>query len=73
MIDQTKTELVDAVEDAIKRAGEEWSYPCVIERLREWAERRAWADSLGMYEGTIMRGDVPMLRGLADALEEAIR
>ena len=61
MTDQTKLELVDAVEDAIKRAGEEWSYPIVIERLRDLAE---------VHSGY---GDESLLRGLAAALEEAIR
>jgi hypothetical protein len=60
--------------------GEGWSYPCVIERLRELASCPPTKCLRTGQENGICNGrvfvsddDLGMLRGLADALEEAIR
>lgn len=52
----TATELVDLVEDRIRAAGEEWSCPLVIKRLRD-------------LEYT---ADAALFAGLAQVLEEAL-
>ena len=80
MAEQTKVELVDAVERACHLEGEEqgWDFPLAIERLVELADelREAVelgeADAAGMVQLRLGEDDHALLAGLAQVLTEAI-